>query len=335
MQSSGSQRAWSGRRRLAAAVVVALGAAGIVTGIIHHARRPPTTATTAVVKAVHQNAGDLPAPTSADLPPVLPAVPAGWTAYVDRLSVGKVIRYYVVEQPVRITARSLPVLLVLSGRHMTPAATAARSAFPNVVGQAVLVFPAGYGLSWNAGFCCGIAHQMGVNDVAFLAAVVHAVLGSESHVSSSQVYLAGFSNGGRMAYRMLCADPGLFAGVASVEAVDVYSCKRTEPVPLIEVASTGDRLLTIPANGRPKMIARHTEPTVAASVAHWRGLEGCTATRSMTTTAHLTETTWARCNARGKVALAVYAGGSHTWPQGGRGTPPANRVIWSFFRSLR
>ena len=42
--------------------------------------------------------------------------------------------------------------------------------------------------------------------------------------------------------------------------------------------------------------------------------------------------TWT-CSAGTRVELATYAGGDHTWPDGGNGTPPAAQVIWDFVAS--
>ena len=136
------------------------------------------------------------------------------------------------------------------------------------------------------------------------------------------VYLVGYSNGGRMAYRLACADPGAFSGVAAVEAVAVSTCSQVRPVPLIEVASTGDPLLTIPAGSRPKHIAGHVEPTVTALVQHWRQFEGCTAVSTSTAYPTLRSTEWSPCAGQGRVALAIYQGGSHRWPAGGPAPPP-------------
>jgi poly(3-hydroxybutyrate) depolymerase len=131
---------------------------------------------------------------------------------------------------------------------------------------------------------------------------------------------------------MACADPGGFAGIASVEAVAVSSCDAAASVPLIEVASTGDPLLTLGASQPPKVLAGHVEPTVDALMAHWRQLEGCGTGGSRATYGNLSVTTWDQCRLSGRVTLAVYQGGRHAWPAGEGATPSAQQLIWSFFR---
>lgn len=262
--------------------------------------------------------------------PVRPNFP-GWDLTKVVVPDGARQRYYLVARPTVVRSPSLPVLLVLPGRDMTPATVARASRFLGLVGQAVVVFPAGFANSWNAGYCCGVAHLAGVDDVAFLEDVVRRVLATEPGTSRRQVYIAGFSNGGRMALDMACADPGAFAGVAAVEAVAVSTCLRASPVPLIEVASTADPLLTVLATGAPKHIAGHAEITVQALVDLWRGLDGCSPATTRSEYPAMALSIWSRCRRSARVAMAVYDGGRHAWPRGGAVTPSAEEVIWDFF----
>ena len=61
-----------------------------------------------------------------------------------------------------------------------------------------------YKESWNAIGCCGAAAKANVNDVAFLEALVPKVDPGRTR----PIYFVGYSNGGRMAYRLDCTDPG-------------------------------------------------------------------------------------------------------------------------------
>jgi polyhydroxybutyrate depolymerase len=270
--------------------------------------------------------------------------PAGWAVTVHHLLSGGLDRYYLVARPsapsteraptAKVTtaaSSSLPVLVVLHGRMMTPADMMATSHFLTQVGRAIVVYPSGYDQSWNAGYCCGGAHRANVNDVAFLRAVVDQVVAQQPGALASHVYLAGYSNGGRMAYRMACDDPGVFAGVAAVEAISVSSCASADPVPLLIVASQGDPLLTIGLRSPPKHIEGHTETTVQAEVAAWRVLEHCQPADTAATIGDVTTQTWSSCAGRGRVEAAVYGGGSHAWFKACRATPSAQALVWAFF----
>ena len=260
--------------------------------------------------------------------------PKGWTITGYGLAIDGLHRSYLVARPVDPGVAHLPVLVVLHGREMTPRDMAAASGFLGLVGPAVVVYPAGMARSWNAGYCCGAAHAMGVDDVAFLEKVVAAVVGGVPGASAPRVYLVGYSNGGRMAYRMACTDPGAFAAVAAVEAVPVAPCGHVPAVPVAVVASTGDPLLTVPAGGSPKYIAGRAEPTVSAVVSQWRSIDGCAPAGSQERLGAVTLSEWSRCSGAARVEFAEYVGGSHHWPGGGPGTPSAESVIWSFFSAV-
>jgi polyhydroxybutyrate depolymerase len=269
--------------------------------------------------------------------------PPGWTITVHHLASGGLGRYYEVARPVAAAGGpsgspasskatpSLPVLVVLHGRVMSPANIMAVTHFLAVVGPAIVVFPSGYDESWNAGYCCGGAQRAGVNDVAFLRAVVDQILVQQPGATPGRVYLAGFSNGGRMAYRMACDAPGLFAGVAAVEAVSVSPCPSTIPVPLLIVAASGDPLLTIGYRAPPKHVAGHVETTVQGEIATWRTLDGCGPQVATATLGDLHTQTWDHCTGHGRVEAATYGGGKHAWFQGCQATPSAEGVIWAFF----
>jgi polyhydroxybutyrate depolymerase len=261
----------------------------------------------------------------------LAVVPPGWTATAETILVRGQSRSYLVVRPGPVAGASLPVLVVLPGRGMTPAGIEGVTHFAGVTGRAILVFPAGYQRSWNAGACCGAAHAAGVDDVAFLTALVRhvdALPGAAAH----QVYLVGYSNGGRMAYRMACRDPGAFAGVAAVEAVPVATCPRADPVPVMIVASRNDPLLSVGPGQPGRSVEGYPEPTVAGTVRAWRLLDGCGPAATNRSQGRLTVTTWGDCTGGARVAVAVYQGGSHAWPQGSSATPPAQAVVWRFLR---
>lgn len=81
-------------------------------------------------------------------------------------------------------------------------------AYPNgtgrVIGSNVL-------LTWNAGWCCGYAHEAKKNDILFIKNLRTKLLANYS-IDSTKVYLAGYSNGGFLAYSILGTNPTLWAG---------------------------------------------------------------------------------------------------------------------------
>jgi polyhydroxybutyrate depolymerase len=258
-------------------------------------------------------------------------VPRHWLVSEHQLDSQGRDRTYLMIRPPLSTPGTLPVVVVLHGRRMNPAAIERISRLIPIVGRAVFVYPAGFGRSWNAGGCCGIAHAAGVDDVAFLETVVSKVLASQHDTSARRVYLMGFSNGGRMAYRMACLDPGAFAGVAAVEAVPVFQCHRLDPTPLVIVAQTGDPLLTVATDGHRKTMDGYLEPTVGATVDQWRSMDGCSRVTTTRAVGRVEVTRFEQCRTGGRVEYDLYPGDRHAWPEGHHRTPSAGELIWSFF----
>jgi polyhydroxybutyrate depolymerase len=245
-----------------------------------------------------------------------------------------VARSYLLSRPSTTSTTKLPVLIELHGSSATPQQEEDRSGFLDVTGPAILVYPAGIDQSWNAGYCCHGAQARGVDDVGFIKTVVDHVLATQPDAAANRVYLTGYSNGGKMALRMACEAPTLFAGVASYGAVNAKACTSPAAVSLLELAATGDPELTIGPGGRPQVENGYTEPTVVAQVEQYRQADACNAVATTTTQGTLTTTTWTQCASGRSVQLGLYQGGDHGWPTGDATTPSAEEVMWDFFQSL-
>ncbi len=255
-----------------------------------------------------------------------------WVTTQENVTVGGLARTYLVVRPRLTSSQPLPVLMVLHGRDVTPQFEEHRTGFPGVTGPAILVYPAGYGESWNAGLCCSTAYNDHVDDVAFLTEVLHDVLRDQPDANGKEVYLAGYSNGGRMALTLACDDGQLFAGVSVYGATASEPCPNPRPTSVLVVASTGDPELTIGPGGTPQTASGYQQPTVVGQVADYRATDSCGTTSSSVTTGAVTVTTW-ECADHRKVGLALYQGGSHTWPAGSGTTPSAEAVMWPWLRA--
>jgi polyhydroxybutyrate depolymerase len=259
---------------------------------------------------------------------------ARWTATTRHLVVGGLTREYHVTRPIGRHG-PLPVIVVLHGRGMTPATMQAVSGFQAAAGPAILVYPAGYELSWNAGSCCGAAHLARVDDETFLRTVVHHVLDDEPAADAHAVVLVGYSNGGRMALRMACTDPALFAAVVTVEATPVSPCPRlATPVSMLLIGSSGDPSLSIRSPQPPRTVGGLPQPYLDDVAATWAALDGCRPVSVTHTTTTLDARRWGTCSGGSTVQEDVYTGGSHAWPSGDTATPSAQAAAIAFFDTV-
>jgi polyhydroxybutyrate depolymerase len=254
-----------------------------------------------------------------------------WVRTTVSITVAGLARSYLVVRPAESGTAALPVLMELHGCCTTPDVELNRSGFLDVTGPAILVYPAGYEKHWNAGACCGATRT---DDVAFLTAVVKQVLARQPGADARRVYLVGYSNGGRMAYRMACEHPKLYAAIAVFGAVNAKACPAPAPVSLLVAAGAADPELAVSANDTRHTVNGYLEPTVEEQVAQYRQANGCRAAPATTIAGKLTSTTWTACDSGDLVQLSLYAGGDHAWPQAEGATPAVAQVIWTFFRRV-
>jgi polyhydroxybutyrate depolymerase len=252
-------------------------------------------------------------------------VPAGWTRGVQTVTVDGRVRRYLVLRPAAVTTAKLPVLMELAGNGATPDVEADRGGFARVTGPAILVYPEGYGLTWDAGNCCGPAMWDHVDDVAFITAVVHDVLRTQPDAAPDQRYLTGYSNGGKMVYLMACAAPDLFTAYATYGAVNAAPCQDPAPVSLLSVVATGDDELSLPPGTNSMVVNGYAGPSVLDQLGVYRTADGCLFGGSARTQGKLTTTVWSNCAGGKVVQLSTYWGGNHDWPSS------AAQVMWSYF----
>jgi len=248
------------------------------------------------------------------------ATDQGWTTVSRQIVVAGQTRTYLLARPTSDADRPLPLIVALHGRAMTPATMQRVSGLQHALGPAIVVYPEGHGLSWNAGSCCGQAQAARMDDVSFLRALVHDVVTTERGADPHRVLLVGYSNGGRMAFRLACADPGTFTAVATVEAAPVWTCSRLDsPVSLESITSNGDPIVS--------------KPELQDAMRSWSSLDGCAPTPTTDTEKGMTVRRWTGCRGESTLQQVALPGGSHAWPHGGNGLPSATDIIANFFRT--
>ena len=241
------------------------------------------------------------------------------------LTAGGLKRGYEVIAPVAALPKSAPVIVMLSGINSTVADEVSRDRLVDYAAadKAEVVYPVAFDESWNAIGCCGKAAAEKVNDLAFLKALVAKV--NPKH--ARPIYVVGYSNGTRMAYRVVCDDPTLFDGYAMVKGLPTAGCAIRKPVNIVQMASVDDPEVPY----KPGDKGSTTQVPVTTLAARLHAADGCPATRAVTHSGTVTLTTWSGCADGTRLALAVWAGGVHSFPRPPASVPAAAQVLWSFF----
>ena len=198
-------------------------------------------------------------------------------------------------------------------------------------------------LTWNAGNCCGYARDNGVDDVAFIRAVVADVQKIQT-VDPKRIYATGISNGGMMAYRLACEASDVFAAIGPVSAIqDVKQCKPAQRVSVIHFHGTDDQNVPLAGGVGKKALdaeGKAGRPPVQDSLDFWVKQDDC----SVTVTSKqpdLDVTNYGGCQDGTDVIFYKVLGGGHAWPGGDQISKmldapnpniDATDAIWRFFK---
>ncbi len=171
-----------------------------------------------------------------------------------RLEFAGLSRSFLVYVP-RKVARPAPVLLVLHGtggsaQRMRSDTAWAFELIADREGMLV-VYPQGFERQWHdcRRVSTGSAPQRPVDDVGFLRAVVSRLAGDPAlggrQIDADEVFAAGFSNGGHMAFRLALEAPDFVAGIAAIAAslpADAnFACQPSgTAVPVMVIDGTED-----------------------------------------------------------------------------------------------
>lgn len=281
-------------------------------------------------------------------PPATVVETPGTRAY--RVEVGDLSRTFLLHIPPSRPRRfglatSYPLVIVLHGSGANGATMRRMSGMDAIADRArfLVAYPdattgaLGLGADWNAGECCGAAHGANVDDVGFLRALVRA-LEREMPVDRRRIYVAGFSDGARMTYRMACELGTQVAAVAVVSGSIVDAqCAPKRPVPLIAFHGTDDDEVPYRDSSYSTAVGRSPAASneLPPSIRFWATINHCRAARGARVAADVLLTTFTGCAA--DVVLYSIDGGPHEWPGAAQdaGDPAhevdASRQAWRFF----
>ncbi|MEZ4411244.1 MAG: PHB depolymerase family esterase [Polyangiales bacterium] len=181
---------------------------------------------------------------------------------------------------------------------------------------------------WNATSACCDFGRTGVDDVAYLTAIIDDVSARYS-VDPRRIYFVGHSNGGFMSHRMACARSNRVAAIISLAgaAPSPSDCSPTERVSVLEVHGTADGTIQYEGGSTPGGAFTSAQVTVAG----WATRNGCDAaltddarTLDLDTSLAGAETRVQRhdnCGAGGAAELWSIDGGAHLPAMGNNWAP--------------
>lgn len=210
-----------------------------------------------------------------------------------------------------------PTVIVLHGAIVSAHWTARRYGFTEAAAARgfVAVFPEGINRQWNDG-------REGVlwktDDVSYLRRLV-AELETRRIAEPGRIYIAGISNGGMMALRMLCEASELFAGagtvIANMPAATGATCRPRRPVPVVMFNGSADPLIPYKGGGVGPLSLGGFVWSTERTAAFIARTNGCGAEPQLSGTsadaASVTRIAWSGCKGAASVTLYRVNGGRH------------------------
>jgi polyhydroxybutyrate depolymerase len=250
-------------------------------------------------------------------------------------------------------APNAPLLILLHGSRMTGESLrrATGYAFDRLADEHgfVAAYPDGYKGRWNDCRAGGryAARKLQIDDVAFIDALVAAL--AADGIDPRRVFLAGYSGGGQLAFRIALEHPERVAGIAAFSASlpsdDNWACQvRGEPVPVLLINGTGDRINPY-AGGRVTVFGFASRGHVRSSRASAAFFAELAGTRDFSRAQlGVSEDTWIeqwRAQGKAEVMLLAVHGGGHVVPGPSAAFPrilgkvssvlDGPRAVWEFF----
>jgi len=201
----------------------------------------------------------------------------------------------------------------------------------------LVVYPRAINLVWNSGNGDRIGRSTpDVNDVGFIDALID-ILSTNYSIDPDRIYVAGWSNGGFMAYKLACQLSHRIAAIASVAGVlsdsTLAECNPLRPVPILHIHGTTDKW--VPIDGCEGW------NSVDQTLSYWVAFNDCSKTittklKDLDTTDYLTveKTSYFDCTNNSSVIFYKRIGGGHGWPSAVHGLV-ASEEVWNFFKDYR
>jgi polyhydroxybutyrate depolymerase len=282
------------------------------------------------------------------------AVPGKLVAH--RLRVDGIDRRYLLYLPETYDrSRAYPLVIVLHGGGGMSKGISQTSRMHDLADREgfIVVYPDGTGresnkkLTWNAGGQPpqGWAERQGVDDVAFMRALVEAI-STPFRVDRKRIYVAGMSKGGMLAYHLACRMSDVVAAVAVVAGTMTSAdCQPQHPVAVLHIHGSADENVPLAGGKGPRTAANANWPPVAKGIEFWRQNNDALAKAEVTyAEGAVTCQRFRSQDNHADVELCIVDGGGHAWP-GSKPkirhrvsgeyvdqTFPASLRIWQFFQ---
>jgi polyhydroxybutyrate depolymerase len=209
---------------------------------------------------------------------------------------------------------------------------------------AIAVWPQGFENSWNAGYCCSAAGELGLNDTGLILEIVDRVVTNHS-VDENRIYLTGWSNGCALSQKLANEHSDVFAAVA---CMSYYLLDDPESdyssIPVMEIHGLVDQIILYSNDAIHLPNVEAQEHGAVQNLLLWAEMNGCQGTLpdSNSPSTFYSIQSFTDCGNGSEVSLVtLYAADHNPYEEefdpdgplifvGNGGTVDTNGIAWDF-----
>lgn len=258
--------------------------------------------------------------------------PGSYTIYTKH-EVNGTDRSYLLHIPKSYSPlRAYPLVVVLHGAFSTASEEADRTGFSRLADKEgfIAAYPNGMGLlgffqHWNAGFCCGKAREIRLDDTGFVHDVIKDVQ-RRVKVDSGRIYLVGYSNGGMLAHRYAALKPDGIAALAVVAGTvggrepDQNTMELVppakQPLSVLMMHGTADTHVPYEGGAQNAKAGKRGFVSVQRSALFWVEADHCKGRpeEQERENGQVLVQRWTNCSPGSEVQVYTLKGWGHFWP---------------------
>ena len=234
-----------------------------------------------------------------------------------------------------------PLLIDLHGNTLTMTNQRDLSEFDEIAQEngIIAVWPQGYDNSWNSGYCCSTAGELGLNDTGLILKIVDKVIANHS-VDQSRIYLTGWSNGCSLSQKLANENSDVFAAMACMSYYLLEDPNPNySPIPIMEIHGLLDQIILYSNDAIHLPNLEAQEHGAIQNLLLWAEMNECEGNLpdSNSPSALYSIQTFTNCGNETEVSLVtLYAADHNPYEEsfdifsGNGGTVDTNGIAWNF-----
>lgn len=243
--------------------------------------------------------------------------------------------------PSTVNLSGAPMIIDIHGNTLTMQDQRSLSDFDDIAydNGAIAIWPQGFDNSWNSGYCCSTAGELGLNDTGLIMEIVHKTIANHS-IDENRIYLTGWSNGCSLSQKLANEHSDTFTAIA---CMSYYLLEDPEPnyspIPIMEIHGLLDQIILYSNDAIHLPNIEAQEHGAIQNLLMWADMNGCedVTPDSNEPSIFYSQQTFTECENDSMVSLVtIYAADHNPYENsfgifpGNGGTVDTNGIAWNW-----